>query len=141
MVLLSIHRTVYLSDMDLKAYLLSMPVTDRESFAIRCGTTYGHLRNVAYGKACAERLAINIDRESGGVVTCESLCPNVDFAYLRGTDTSRSHPSPLPEYGQGAKPGCASVDQDSTADRAASVGCACQGGARKTAAGERREVA
>lgn len=55
-------------------------------------------------------------------------------------DIPRSHPGPLPESGQGAKPGCASVDQGSTAGRAASVGQP-PAVATRTAAGERREVA
>ena len=122
--------------MDLKAYLLSMPVQARESFAARCGTTYGHLRNVAYGKTCAERLAINIDRESGGVVTCESLCPDVDFGYLRGTDTSRSHPSPQSESGPGAKPESPNAAPASTGVPDQTAACPCQAGARKTDAGD-----
>ena len=61
-----------------------MPTSAREAFAMRCGTTYGHLRNVAYGsKTCAESLAINVDRESHGAVRCEDLRPDVDWAYLR----------------------------------------------------------
>jgi hypothetical protein len=60
--------------MDLKTYLLQMPVPQREVFAKRCGTTYGHMRNVAYGeKSCAEILALNIERESGGAVSLDSL--------------------------------------------------------------------
>lgn len=62
--------------MDLKTYLLSRAVPDREAFAKACGTTYGHLRNVAYGsKPCAESLALNVERESGGVVTLHELLP------------------------------------------------------------------
>lgn len=71
--------------MDLKTYLLKMQMAERIAFAERCGTSYGHLRNVAYGKTCAESLAINVDRESGGIVLCESLCPDVDWAYIRST--------------------------------------------------------
>lgn len=58
----------------------------RADFADRCETTVGHLNNIAYGdKTCGEDLAIRIDRESGGKVTVESLRPDVDWAYLRGT--------------------------------------------------------
>jgi DNA-binding transcriptional regulator YdaS (Cro superfamily) len=70
---------------NLKKFWLSLPVPERSVFAARCGTTERHLRNVAYGKTCGEDLAINIDRESRGAVTCEELRPDVDFAYLRGT--------------------------------------------------------
>ena len=73
--------------MDLKPYLFALPMRQRHEFAERCGTTYGHLRNVAYGsKTCAESLAINVDRESRGVVRCEDLRPDVDWAYLRAAD-------------------------------------------------------
>ena len=73
--------------MTLKTHLLSMPVSERIAFAKRCGTTYAHLRNVAYElKPCGESLAVNVERESGGVVRCESLRPDVDWAYLRGTN-------------------------------------------------------
>lgn len=57
---------------------------DRENFAERCGTTANHLRNVAYRlKPCGEALCINIERESGGKVRCETLRPDVDWGYLR----------------------------------------------------------
>ena len=56
----------------------------RENFAKRCGTTANHLRNIAYRlKPCGEALCINIERESGGKVRCETLRPDVDWGYLR----------------------------------------------------------
>jgi DNA-binding transcriptional regulator YdaS (Cro superfamily) len=69
-----------------KTYFLALSTTERRAFAVRCGTSSDHLRNIAYGKTCGEKLAIAIDRESGGVVRCEDLRPDVDWAYLRGTD-------------------------------------------------------
>lgn len=64
-------------------------MVDREAFAVKCGTTFGHLNNVAYGsKTCGESLAINIDRESEGAVTCEECRPDVDWAHLRGNSNS-----------------------------------------------------
>lgn len=72
--------------MELRCLWLSMPIPERTVFAQRCGSTFAHVRNVAYGqKTCAEKLAINIERESGGKVRCEDLRPDVDWAYLRGT--------------------------------------------------------
>lgn len=71
--------------MDIKTYWLSLKPRDREAFAERCGTTLGHLRNVAYGRLCGEGLAIAIERESSGAVRCEELRQDVDWAYLRGT--------------------------------------------------------
>jgi DNA-binding transcriptional regulator YdaS (Cro superfamily) len=54
--------------MDLKTYLLPMTTPQRDAFAKRCGTTRGHLQNVAfYGKTCAPALATAIERESGDV--------------------------------------------------------------------------
>lgn len=72
--------------MNLNAYLKSLSLDERDEFARRCGTSAAHLRNVGYGqKPCGESLAINVERESAGAVTCEELRPDVDWAYLRGT--------------------------------------------------------
>ena len=73
--------------MDFKKYLFSLDMADRQLFADRCDTTVGHLRNVAYGRTCGEKLAVDIERESNGAVRCEDLRPDVDWAYLRGTST------------------------------------------------------
>lgn len=72
--------------MDFRAYLSKLLPDAREAFARRCKTSAGHLRNVAYGsRPCSPELAIEIERESGGVIPVELLCPAVDWAYLRGT--------------------------------------------------------
>lgn len=72
--------------MDLKTYLKGLAPEARAAFALRCDTTVGHLRNIAYGcKSCAESLAIAIERESDRTVQCETLRPDVDWQYLRGT--------------------------------------------------------
>lgn len=79
----------------LKPYWLSISVPDRAAFALRCGTSFAHLRNIAYGqKLCGEKLAIAIERESAGAVRCESLRPDVDWAYLRGTQPDPTDPHP-----------------------------------------------
>lgn len=76
--------------MELKPYLETMSLEQREAFAARCGTSAGHLRNISYGyKPCGEGLAINVERESDGTVTCEELRPDVDWAYLRSTSPKR----------------------------------------------------
>ncbi len=72
--------------MDFKKYFYGLSADEREAFAIACKTSVGHLRNVAYGKTCRERLAIDIERESKGQVTIESLCPTADWAYVRQSD-------------------------------------------------------
>jgi DNA-binding transcriptional regulator YdaS (Cro superfamily) len=72
--------------MKLITFMKSVPRSERDSFAARCGTSWGYLKQVAYGnKQCGEALAINIDRESGRLVTCEELCPTADWAYIRSS--------------------------------------------------------
>lgn len=72
--------------MELRDYLNALGGPERDSFASRCDTSMGQLRQVANGyRRAGESLAINIDRESGGVVPCESLRPDVDWAYLRNS--------------------------------------------------------
>lgn len=67
-------------------YLNSLPVPEQAAFAARCRTTVGYLRKAAStGQRLGENLCINFERESGRVVTCEMLRPDVDWAYLRGT--------------------------------------------------------
>lgn len=72
--------------MNLKTYFLGLPKAEREDFAARCGTTVGHMANIAYGcKPCGETLAINIERESGRKILVEAICPAPDWAFIRGT--------------------------------------------------------
>lgn len=67
-------------------YLKTLTPEQRSEFAVRCETTAGHLRNVADGwRPCGEKLAIAIDRESGGAVLAEDCRPDVDWAHLRGS--------------------------------------------------------
>lgn len=71
---------------ELQKFLKAMPPDDRESFATRCGTTLGYLRKaISTGQQLGEKLCVNIDRESGGVISCESLRDDVDWAYIRAT--------------------------------------------------------
>jgi DNA-binding transcriptional regulator YdaS (Cro superfamily) len=61
----------------------------KEDFAKRCETTLGQLKQVAGGhRRCGESLAVNIERESGGAIRCETMRPDVDWGYLRGTARS-----------------------------------------------------
>ena len=79
------NRSVIVHGMDLRDYLLAMPVESRVAFATACGTTWPHLRNVIYGlRPCSERLAMAIERQSAGTVRVESLCPDADWAVVRG---------------------------------------------------------
>jgi DNA-binding transcriptional regulator YdaS (Cro superfamily) len=61
------------ANMDLKSYLSPLSADQREAFAKRCGTTRGHLQNVAYGKTCAPALATAIELNSGGKVKRKDL--------------------------------------------------------------------
>lgn len=74
-----------LSPMKLLDYLKTMPIEERDIFAVNCGTSLGHLNNVAYGyRPCGEKLAVDIERESEANVTVEELCPSVDWKVIRG---------------------------------------------------------
>lgn len=64
--------------MQLRVFIKSLPDEEaREAFAVRCGTSIGHLRNVGYGqKPCSHALAAAIERESSGEVKRPELCPD-----------------------------------------------------------------
>lgn len=67
-------------------YLATLPAAEREGFARRCGTSVGYLRKAcSVGQRLGESLCIALERESGRVIRCEDLRPDVDWAYLRGT--------------------------------------------------------
>lgn len=72
--------------MTLKDYLKNLTAEQQVDFAAACGTTSGQLKQVAGEfRRAGESLAINIERETGGKVTCESLRPDVDWNYIRST--------------------------------------------------------
>lgn len=64
--------------MELKPFLKSMPdPAVREVFAKQCGTSIGHLTNVANGsKPCGTELAVAIEIETARAVTRQELCPD-----------------------------------------------------------------
>jgi DNA-binding transcriptional regulator YdaS (Cro superfamily) len=75
---------------DLIAYLNKLPVDEREPFAKRCGTTVGYLRKAAsVGQRLGEGICIGVERETGGVIRCESLRDDVDWDYIRGTKSAK----------------------------------------------------
>lgn len=70
----------------LKNYINNLSKDVRDSFAVSCGTSLGHLRHIAYGhRKCGESTAINIERKTGGAIVCEDLRPDVDWDFIRGT--------------------------------------------------------
>ena len=85
--------------MKLIDYLNAIPVEARESFAARCGTSFDYLRQVGYGnRACTEKLAINLERESNRMLVCEELCPAADWAYIRAAPPpTRRRTAPQPQ--------------------------------------------
>ncbi len=63
--------------MNLKSYLHTLARSDRATLAARCGTSAGHLKNIAYGyKPCAEILAVRLERETAGRVSRPELRPH-----------------------------------------------------------------
>ncbi|PXX58521.1 DNA-binding transcriptional regulator YdaS, prophage-encoded, Cro superfamily [Pseudomonas sp. LAMO17WK12:I10] len=70
--------------MTLSEYLKTMDKEGLEVFAGHCGTSVGQLKQVAYGNRRASAgLAVSLDRETSGVIRCEALRPDIDWAYLR----------------------------------------------------------
>lgn len=63
--------------MKLSEYLRPLPKDARVLLADRCGTSFLHLRNIAFsGKSCGYPLAAAIERETGGAVRRWELRPN-----------------------------------------------------------------
>ncbi|WP_430445513.1 MAG: transcriptional regulator [Pseudomonas piscis] len=72
--------------MSLHTYMKSLDKLQVEDLASRCKTTMGQLKQIAYGNRRASGgLAVNLERETKGAVTCEELRPDIDWAYLRGS--------------------------------------------------------
>lgn len=77
--------------MNLHDYIKPLDKTSLESFAARCGTTVGQLKQVAYGyRRPGAALAISIERESCRSVVCEDMRPDIDWGYLRNSQPSQS---------------------------------------------------
>lgn len=68
----------------LKEHLKKMSTQEKKDFAKACSTTIGNLNQIVYvnGK-CGAALAIRIDKASAGKVSCDLLCPDADFEYVR----------------------------------------------------------
>lgn len=68
--------------MKLIDYLRPFDRAERSAFAERCGTSLGHLTNIAYGyKPCSPELAVSIELESGRAVTRPEMRPE-DWARI-----------------------------------------------------------
>jgi DNA-binding transcriptional regulator YdaS (Cro superfamily) len=74
----------------LRTYLKTLTREEQGAFAQRCGTTLGYLRKAMSIKTkLGESIVIAMERESAGAVTVEGLRPDVDWAYIRGTESPR----------------------------------------------------
>lgn len=72
----------------LRTYLNSLPADAQKDFCRRCGTTLGYLRKaLSVKQRIRESVCMNIERESGGVVRCEDLRPDLlrQWAYMRNS--------------------------------------------------------
>jgi DNA-binding transcriptional regulator YdaS (Cro superfamily) len=70
----------------IKDYLNSLSPTAQAKFAKKCGTTVGYLRKaVSAEQKLGTSLIINLERHSGGAISCERVRNDIDWAYLRGT--------------------------------------------------------
>jgi DNA-binding transcriptional regulator YdaS (Cro superfamily) len=68
----------------LRDYLNSLEPAEQMAYAKRCGTTIGYLRKALSTKPRIDTsLVIELERESAGAVSCESLRPDVDWSYLK----------------------------------------------------------
>lgn len=80
----------------LRAYLNSLDTAAQEAFAVRCRTSLNYLRKaISKGQRLNMETAILIEQESGGVVRCEKLRPDVNWEYLgrRGQATNVATPA------------------------------------------------
>lgn len=80
-------------------YLNRLSKEGRAQFVEASGTSEGYLRKAAsIGQQIGCDLCINLERESGGTVTCEELRPDVDWAYLRNSKVNpKSDSSATPD--------------------------------------------
>ncbi|MNN43688.1 hypothetical protein D3C81_1579360 [compost metagenome] len=79
--------------MDLLEYIKPLAKSDLDDLAARCKTSSGQIKQVAYGhRRASASLAIDLDRETKGQISCEQLRPDIDWAYLRVA--KKSNPKP-----------------------------------------------
>jgi hypothetical protein len=72
------------AEMELFDYLANLPIRDRRGFATRCKVSIQHFRNIKYGlRPVSDQLAAAIERESGGLVTCEEAAPHVTWRRVK----------------------------------------------------------
>jgi DNA-binding transcriptional regulator YdaS (Cro superfamily) len=63
--------------MTLLQFLNSLSPESRARLAIHCETSFEYLRQIGYGnRPCSPKIAVCIERESGGIITRKSLFPS-----------------------------------------------------------------
>jgi len=76
--------------MTLHEYIKGLDKEALEILARRCITSVGQLKQVAYGnRRASAALAVALERETGGKVTCEQLRSDIDWAYIRRTGSNK----------------------------------------------------
>lgn len=69
-----------------------VPKKKRKAFAKACGTTVYYMNMLRCGaKPVTPRMAVAIEKATGGKVTCEEVCPDFDWAYLRRSVANDPH--------------------------------------------------
>ena len=79
--------------MDLNSYAVEhlADASAHKQFARRIGVSPGYLSHLIKGRRKpSDSVAINIERETSGLVTCEELCPDTDWQYIRNTQPKKS---------------------------------------------------
>ena len=63
--------------MTLTQFLNSLSIERRAELAKRCETSFEYLRQIGYGnRPCSPKIAVCLERESGGLITRKSLFPD-----------------------------------------------------------------
>ena len=77
------HVSRSLRALPLGEFLRRLDQEQKDHFAAACDTSLQYLRHVASGRKRPKvELCIRIEKASGLAVRCESLRPDVDWAYL-----------------------------------------------------------
>lgn len=65
-------------------WLNSMPKATQDKIAALMSTSTGQLRQIAHGaRNCSPRLAVQIDKYSGGSVSMTELAPELDWEHVQ----------------------------------------------------------
>ena len=77
-------RNSHAKKISLRDYYLGLDKLARQVFAENVGTTTGHIHQIYNGYSkCNESVAIKMEKISGGLISCDELCPETDFNYVR----------------------------------------------------------